>query len=209
MTASMLLQALRDGQAVIVATDTVYGLAARPGSQGHAEIFELKGRPASQALPWLVGSADALDTLASDVPAYAYRLAEMFWPGALTLVVRASSAARELGGVADDGTIALRSPDAPELLALLAELEAPLACTSANAHGEPAPASLVDVPASMRALPGGDSLPEACRDGRASTIVDCTGAYPEILREGPIPEQVILDVAIFGATLSSHEQDGR
>lgn len=204
MTTSPLLRALRDGQAVIVATDTVYGLAARPGSQGHAGIFELKGRPVGQVLPWLVNGADTLDVLASDVPAYAYRLAEMFWPGALTLVVRASSAACELGGVADDGTIALRSPDAPELLALLAELDAPLACTSANAHGEPAPASLAHIPASMRALPGGEFLPEVCRDGRASTIVDCTDAYPKILREGPIPEQVILDVAIFGATLTIH-----
>ena len=205
MTAFTLSQALRDEQAVIVATDTVYGLAALPGSMGYASIFELKGRPADQVLPWLVHDADALDALADDAPVYARRLAQMFWPGALTLVLRASNAARELGDVADDGTIALRSPDAPELLALLAELDAPLACTSANVHGEPAPSRLADVPASMRELPGGDCLPGACHDGRASTIVDCTGPYPKILREGPIPEQVILDVAIFGATLNNYE----
>lgn len=205
MTAFTLSQALRDGQAVIVATDTVYGLAALPGSMGYASIFELKERPANQVLPWLVHDVHVLDVLADDVPAYARRLAQMFWPGALTLVLRASNAARELGDVADDGTIALRSPDAPELLALLAELDAPLACTSANVHGEPAPSRLADVPASMRELPGGDCLPGACHDGRASTIVDCTGPYPKILREGPIPEQVILDVAIFGATLNNYE----
>lgn len=205
MTAFTLSQALRDGQAVIVATDTVYGLAALPGSMGYASIFELKERPANQVLPWLVHDVHVLDVLADDVPAYARRLAQMFWPGALTLVLRASNAARELGDVADDGTIALRSPDAPELLALLAELDAPLACTSANVHGEPAPSRLADVPASMRELPGGDCLPGACHDGRASTIVDCTGPYPKILREGPIPEQVILDVAIFGATLNDYE----
>lgn len=205
MTAFTLSQTLRDGQAVIVATDTVYGLAALPGSMGYASIFELKERPADQVLPWLVHDVDALDALADDAPVYARRLAQMFWPGALTLVVRASSTARELGDVADDGTIALRSPDAPELLALLAELGAPLACTSANVHGESAPSRLADVPASMHALPGGDCLPGACHDGRASTIVDCTGPYPKILREGPIPEQVILDVAIFGATLNNYE----
>ncbi len=205
MTASTLSRALRDGQAVIVATDTVYGLAARPGSAGYAHIFELKDRPMSQVLPWLVSGADALDMLAIDVPAYACRLAQMFWPGALTLVLRASDAACELGGVAADGTIALRCPDDAGLLALLAELDAPLACTSANVHGEPAPSRLADVPASMRELPGGDSLLEVCCVGRASTIVDCTGPYPKIQREGPIPEQVLLDVAAFGATLTSHE----
>lgn len=205
MTASTLSQALRDGQAVIVATDTVYGLAALPGSMGYASIFELKERPADQVLPWLVHDADVLDALADDAPVYARRLAQMFWPGALTLVLRASRLACELGGVAADGTIALRCPDDAGLLALLAELDAPLACTSANVHGEPAPSRLADVPASMRELPGGDSLLEVCCVGRASTIVDCTGPYPKMLREGPIPEQVILDVAIFGATLTSHE----
>lgn len=199
------LEALRDGKAVIVATDTVYGLAALPGSAGYASIFELKERPADQVLPWLVHGVDVFDALADDVPAYVRRLAQMFWPGALTLVLRASRLACELGGVAADGTIALRCPDDAGLLALLDELGGPLACTSANVHGESAPASLADVPASMRRLPGGDSLPEACHDGRASTIVDCTGPYPKILREGPIPEQVLLDVAAFGATLTSHE----
>ena len=204
MTAS-LAQVLRDGQAVIIATDTVYGLAACPGSAGHAHIFELKQRPTSQVLPWLVAGARALDTLAVDVPAYAHRLARMFWPGALTLVVRASDAACDLGGVAVDKTIALRCPDDANLLFLLGELEGPLACTSANAHGDDAPSCASDLPANMRELPGGEQLRETCPGGQASTIVDCTGTYPKILREGPIPEQVILDVAMFGATLSSHE----
>ena len=202
---TVLAQALRDGQVVIVATDTVYGLAALPGSAGHARIFELKQRPSSQTLPWLVSGVGALDELAVDVPAYARRLAQMFWPGALTLVVRASDEACDRGGVATDRTIALRCPDAADLLALLGGLDSPLACTSANIHGEPSPAKLEDVPTSMRELPGGDLLGGESLTGRASTIVDCTGAYPKILREGPIPEQVLLDVAAFGATLTSHE----
>lgn len=74
------LEALRDGMAAIVATDTVYGLAALPGSTGYASIFELKKRPADQVLPWLVHDVDVLDALADDVPAYACRLAQMFWP---------------------------------------------------------------------------------------------------------------------------------
>ena len=199
------LEALRDGLAAIVATDTVYGLAALPGSTGYASIFELKKRPADQVLPWLVHDVDVLDVLVDDVPAYARRLAQMFWPGALTLVLHASKTAYELGGIAADGTIALRCPDDAGLLALLDELGGPLACTSANVHGEPAPASLADVPASMRVLPGGTALAETCPGACASSIVDCTGPYPKILREGPIPEQVLLDVAAFGATLTSHK----
>lgn len=205
MTAPTLADALRGGQVAIVATDTVYGLAALPGLAGHARIFELKERPSDQVLPWLVRDDVALDTLVDDAPAYARRLAQMFWPGALTLVLRASGTARELGDVAPDGTIALRCPDDAGLLALLAELDAPLACTSANLHGDPAPTRLQDVPASMRALAGGATLAEACPGAGASSIVDCTGACPKILREGPIPEQVLLDVAVFGATLTSHD----
>lgn len=204
MTAS-LARALRDGQAVIVATDTVYGLAARPGTMGYARIFELKDRPLSQALPWLVKDADALDVFAIDVPDYARRLAHMFWPGALTLVLRASDAACELDGIAADRTLALRCPDDAALLALLGALESPLACTSANVHGAATPFRADDLPVDMLGLPGAEQLRETCPGGRASTIVDCTGAYPKILREGPIPEQVILDVAMFGATLTSHE----
>lgn len=200
-----LLDTLRDGQVAIVATDTVYGLTALPASAGYARIFELKGRSADQVLPWLVSGSGGLDVLAFDAPVYARRLADMFWPGPLTLVLRASTAACDSGCAASDGTIALRCPDDAGLLALLDELDSPLACTSANIHGEPAPFVLDDVPAAMRALSGGELLPEACRGGCASTIVDCTGPYPRILREGPIPEQVMLDVAAFGATLTSHE----
>ena len=205
MTGSLLADALRDGQVAIIATDTVYGLAALPGSTGYESIFGFKGRPIDQVLPWLVHDAGALDVLADGAPAYARRLAQMFWPGALTLVLHASKAACELGDVAADGTIALRCPDDAGLLVLLDELDGPLACTSANVHGEPAPTCLVDISIPMRALPGGELLPEACRGDCASTIVDCTGPYPKILREGPIPEQVLLDVAVFGATLTSHE----
>lgn len=202
---SELSRALASGHAAIVATDTVYGLAARPGTSGYSAIFDLKGRPMGQVLPWLVHDDASLDMLATDVPGYARRLARMFWPGPLTLVLRASDAARALGEVAADGTVALRSPDDASLLALLEELDGPLACTSANLHGQPAARRCAELPAAMLELPGGTMLPETCGAGRASTIVDCTGGYPSVLREGPIPGQVLLDVACFGATLSNHD----
>ena len=194
-------EALERGQVAVFATDTVYGLAALPASAGYERIFDLKGRPRGQALPWIVADTSALDTFGRDVPDYAYKLASMFWPGALTLVIQACDEARQWGQPAADGTLALRCPDSDDLRAILRELGGPLACTSANAHGEPAACQVEEIPEEMRALPGGSALPEACAGGLASTIGDCTGRFPKILREGPIPAQVVLDVAVYGATL--------
>lgn len=196
------LSALKRGEAVLVATDTVYGLGALPGTRGYESIFQLKDRPRQQALPWLVASEAALERYGIDVPDHARRLAAMFWPGALTLVVRASEEALALGGATADSTIALRCPDDAELLALLEALDGPLACTSVNVHGEPSAQRRDDVPQSMRVLAGFDDLEDLSGPQLASTIVDCTGPYPKILRDGPIPEQVVLDVAAFGAILT-------
>lgn len=198
---SDLFDVLSSGGVAILSTDTVYGLAALPGSKGCDEIFALKQRPRTQSLAWLVSDVSELATYADEPKEYALRLAETFWPGALTLVVRASDAAKGLGGVADDGTLALRCPDRRELLGLLERLESPLACTSANEHGQPNAVQPCQLPACMRELPGASALDALAVDTCASSVVDCTGVYPRILREGPIPTQVILDVAIYGATL--------
>lgn len=197
--------ALAAGDAAIVCTDTVYGLAAVPGSAGEARIFELKQRPSSQPLPWLVGSGNALLRYGRDVPAYALTLARTFWPGPLTLVVAASGEAFSHGALAADGTLALRCPDEPALLALLARLDCPLACTSANVHGAPAPAAKAQLEPAFAQLAGYDELPEACAGGRPSSIVDCTGELPVLLREGPVPFSVVLDCALFGVTLADED----
>lgn len=202
--------ALAAGEVAIVPTDTVYGLAALPGSDGYEKIFALKRRPAAQALPWLVSGADALDTYAADANPAARRLAGRFWPGALTIVVRASERARELGPVASDGTVALRCPDEPTCLNLLEQLGMPLCCTSANLHGAPATSRRVLLDPSFAGVAGFAELPDCCRGGRASTIVDCTGDIPQILREGPIPRQLVLEAAGIDATLEdASEKDER
>ena len=186
------LESLRVGECVLLATDTVYGLAAMPSTLGYMRIFELKRRDAQQVLPWLVGSVGDLDRYGEDVPVYARKLAEAFWPGGLTLVVRASSEARALGSVADDGTVALRMPDEPFALKLLGELSAPVACTSANLHGLPAPQHLADVDPSMRELACDAGIPSSCKGGTASTIVDCTQpASPRIIRHGALSDEAI------------------
>ncbi len=196
------LDALKNGEVVLVATDTVYGLAALPGSKGHNDIFALKDRPTSQVLPWLVADEADLELYARDLPVYAHNLVKMFWPGALTLVVRASDAACERAEPAQDGTVALRCPDAPALLELMKELDSPLVCTSANKHGMPAATTPHELHADMKGLPGYNELIAMEGAGSASTIVDCTGDIPKILRRGPISEQLIYDIAFYGATLA-------
>lgn len=190
------LTALRQGRCLLVSTDTVYGLAALPGSEGCEEIYRLKHRPAGQPLPWLVEGTLALDELTCDVPAYAHRLANMLWPGGLTLVLRASKAALALGGAAPDGTVALRMPDDPRCRQLLRALDSPLACTSANIHGCPAPVELSQIDPSLAPYIDPQAAP-SCPGGAASTIVDCTGQLPRVVREGRIPASMVLGVALF------------
>ena len=198
MTGDTGLEALRRGRCLLMATDTVYGLAALPGSPGYEQIFALKRRPATQVLPWLVSGPAALDELACEVPAYARRLAGMLWPGGLTLVLRASDAARELGGIAADDSVALRMPDDARCLQLLRALASPLACTSANLHGSPAPVQASQIDPSL--APYLDQLAApACPGGLSSTIVDCTGPLPRVLREGCVAAQVVLAVALLDA----------
>ena len=183
---SGVLEVLAAGQVAIIATDTVYGLAALPASSGYERIFQLKQRPAGQVLPWLVSGSQALDEYARDLPPYVSALAAAFWPGALTLVVPASQAACALGGVAEDGTIALRCPASGGCRSLVDALGLPLACTSANVHGQPAASNLEALDPSFACLPGYAELPASCPGGLASTIVDCRARAPRLLREGPI-----------------------
>lgn len=180
------LEALAGGETAIIATDTVYGLAALPASRGYERIFQLKDRPQGQVLPWLVSGPHALDEYACDVPPYVSALAGTFWPGALTLVVRASASACALGGVAADGTVALRCPASGGCRALVDALGLPLGCTSANVHGQPAASNLEALDPSFACLPGYAELPASCPGGLASTIVDCRARMPRLLREGPI-----------------------
>ncbi len=193
--------ALKAGDVALVCTDTVYGLAAVPGSPGYECIFELKNRPHDQVLPWLVDGPEALDVYGRDVPEYARRLARAFWPGACTLIVCASDAAKRLGCVAADGTVALRCPDDAFCQELLTELGMPVACTSANVHGQPACGRKEELPKMFAELPGFSEAAEACSGGSASTIIACTSSAPRLVRSGPIPLSLALEVCGLGGTL--------
>lgn len=176
---------LRAGGVVVLPTDTVYGIAANAfDKRATAAIFAAKQRPRSLPLPVLVSRPRQAWALCRDVPAYAAELAAAFWPGGLTLVLPATDGLDwDLG--ADDGTIALRLPAHADLVELL-EKVGPLACTSANRTGEPTPPTAAEIrdvlgDAVGLYLDGGPASAD-----RGSTIVDCTGIQPRIIREGPI-----------------------
>lgn len=182
--------AARRGALVVFPTDTVYGLGTRPDEPAATErIFQAKQRPPGLALPILVASARAAETVAI-FDARARRLAAGCWPGALTLVLprAAESAAWDLGG--DGGTVAVRMPHHPLALAVLAA-SGPLAVTSANRSGEP-PATTCD---ELAAAFAGRVEFYLCQEeplvGVASTVVDLAHGPAVILREGSIGRDVL------------------
>ena len=129
---------VRRGAVVAIPTDTLYALAADPVNLAAVEeIFRVKGRPDERALPILVNSLDQAMLLAREVPRNFLRLAEEFWPGALTLVVDASHRL-PLKVTANTGRIALRWPRSEVVARLIEEFDGPLTGTSANLSGSEA-----------------------------------------------------------------------
>ena len=179
---------LRSGGLCAVPTETVYGLAANAlDAAAVDQIYAVKGRPEQKALSVLVPGPEALDTYCENLPRGAYALAERFWPGPLTLVLL--SRKREAAAVRAGGeTLGLRCPDHPLTLALLRELDFPLAAPSANPSGAESPKTAGQV------LDYFDGRIEAvldggpCGIGRESTILDMSSRPYRILRQGALPE---------------------
>jgi L-threonylcarbamoyladenylate synthase len=177
--------AVHRGELVVLPTDTVYGVGADAFSAAAvAGLLAAKGRGRDLPVPVLVDSAQLLAGLAATVPAAADRLAEAFWPGPLTIVVRQSPhLAWDLGETR--GTVAVRMPAHPLALELLAST-GPLAVSSANRTGEPPAQTATDARAQL-----GDSVAVYLDAGPTpgavpSTIVDLTDERPRLLRLGTI-----------------------
>jgi release factor glutamine methyltransferase len=186
---------LRGGGIVVFPTETVYGIgAAATSCFGPQEIIDIKARAANKPLPWLVEGEEALETYGVDVPDYAHRLARKFWPGPLSLVVKASDkVSRDYTD--ERGTVALRSPDHELVQELIRASGGPIITTSANTSGKPAPGSFDELEERIIAsadltLDGGETV-----HGVASTVVDCTGTEPSVLREGAVPADDVAAVA--------------
>jgi L-threonylcarbamoyladenylate synthase len=183
------LEVLRDGGLVVFPTDTVYGVAGDAFSAASIErLFEAKGRDSAKAIAVLIGEVGQLAQVTATVSPAARKLAERFWPGALTLVVGKHPALPE--NISPQPTIGVRLPDHPFARALL-RAAGPLAATSANLSGRP---SATDAQAALQQLGGRVELlldGGATPGGVPSTVVDCTAAEPAVLRLGPISEAQI------------------
>ncbi len=176
------------GRVVGIPTDTFYGLAADPFNLAAVEqIYRVKGRPETRALPLLVDSLEQAVLLAKDLPPTFLKLAKKFWPGALTLLVDASNRI-PLKVTANTGRVALRWPNSPVACTLIDLLNSPITGTSANLSGFPACSSAEQLIKQM-----GDRLPLVLDAGEtgavlASTIVELHGDQWRVLREGTVTE---------------------
>lgn len=183
---SRAVEVLRGGGIVAFPTDTVYGIGAHGMlPQAVERLYAVKERPHDKAIPLLLPGFEALPAVVAGVPEAARALAGRFWPGALTIVLRRSPNVPD-AVTAGGETVAVRMPDHALTLALLRALAAPLAATSANLSGEPAPDTAEGVLAQLEGridliLDGG-----RCPGGVASTVVDLTVDPPEVLRAGEI-----------------------
>jgi len=178
---------LRAGGVMVFPTDTFYGLGANALSAAAVEkIYTLKGRPRSKALSVVVADLDQAKSVVSDPPPVLDELAAEFWPGPLTLTLKARPVfPPDLLG--PGGTIALRVPAVPWLRGLLRAAGFPVTATSANVSGE---GELDDFEAVRRVFEGRvDLLVDGGRTpgGASSTIVDLSGESPRLVREGIVP----------------------
>ena len=182
---------IRRGQVVGIPTDTFYGLAADPFNLAAVEqIYRVKGRPESRALPILVRSLEQAVDMVADIPEGLIRLTEKFWPGALTIVVEASRRL-PLKVTGNTGRVALRMPNAPVVWALIQAFGGPITGTSANLSGQPSSTN-----AELLAAQLGDRLPLILDGGEtgavlASTILDLRDSGWRIIREGRVTEAEI------------------
>jgi L-threonylcarbamoyladenylate synthase len=181
-------QALRAGELVGIPTETVYGLAADADNEAAvAQIFAAKGRPTDHPLIVHVASSAQVARYAAQVPDFAQRLIDAFWPGPLTLILprRPGVAAAAAGG---QDSIGLRCPSHPVAQALLRACGLGLAAPSANRFGRVSPTTAAHVQAelgtALLVLDGGP-----CPVGIESTLVDCTRGAPVVLRPGQITRE--------------------
>lgn len=181
---SRALEVLKGGGLVAFPTDTVYGVGALAFDAIAVEsIYSAKNRPIEKAIPILLGGPEDLDKVTTDIPPIAAKLAARFWPGALTLVVSKHPKLPDV--ISSAPTIGVRVPDHP-VARLLLRAAGPMAVTSANISGEASPQTAEEVNRQLNGripliLNGGESP-----GGVPSTVVNCLGTEPVILREGPV-----------------------
>lgn len=185
---------IKNGGLVAIPTETVYGLGASALSdEAVARIFAVKGRPQDNPLIIHVHGAEALEKWCREVPETALLLANKFWPGPLTMVLRKQPSVPERVTAGMD-TVAVRCPDHPATLRLIELAGVPIAAPSANISGKPSPTSAEhvrhDIDGMVEAIVDGGE----CRVGLESTIIDMSVSPPRLLRPGGVSLEQLREV---------------
>jgi L-threonylcarbamoyladenylate synthase len=200
--------ALKAGHLVAFPTETVYGLGADARNpEAVKRIYEVKGRPPGHPLIVHISSINQLDKWAVEIPEFAVQLARKFWPGPMTLILKKSNIVGDFITGGQD-TVGLRVPSDPIALALITEFEkisnSAIAAPSANRFGQVSPTSSSDVQEELGKFLGADDQildGGISKIGLESTIVDCTGIEPLILRPGAVTKSEIEEA--LGIVLST------
>jgi L-threonylcarbamoyladenylate synthase len=205
-------KALIDGHLVAFPTETVYGLGAdATNEKAVSRIYSVKGRPVGHPLIVHISSINKLEDWATDIPDYAIKLAREFWPGPMTLILPRTDLAKDYitGG---QNNVGLRVPAQPIALALLKKFEEMggkgVAAPSANRFGAVSPTTAEDVSDELGEYFASDDLVldgGQCLVGIESTIIDCTGLQPKVLRPGAITKEMIEHVLEKKAEITEGE----
>lgn len=187
---------LRSGELVAVPTETVYGLAGNGLDISAVEkIYDVKGRPAVKPLSLMVHGPESIDRCCVDVPHAAFALVKRFWPGPLTIVMKAADCVPEIVRAGGE-TVALRCPDHPATLTMLKLAGFPFAAPSANPSGCPSPKTAEEVlgyfDGRIAAVVDGGR----CDIGTESTIVDLSSVPFAVLRKGALSEADLWDALV-------------
>lgn len=180
--------ALLNGEPVVFPTDTVYGVGVAACAAGSPEsLYAVKERAREKPIAWLVSSTDALERFGASVPDSAKMLAHAYWPGPLTIIVNAGEAVPP-SFCSQTGTIGLRMPDNSVALRLVEAVGGAVATTSANIAGEEAPCRFEDLDPLIcsRVSAVLADVDDEGKSGIASTVVDCTGDRPVVVRAGDV-----------------------
>ncbi len=197
---------LRNGGLVGLPTETVYGLGANGLDETAVRaIFTAKGRPQDNPLILHIPSADWLERFCCEIPDTAYALAERFWPGPLTMILKRREMVPNVttGGL---DTVGMRCPDHAVTLAIIEAAGVPIATPSGNISGRPSPTCARHMVADMEGRIAGIVDGGACGVGVESTIVDLTVTPPRLLRPGGLPleelEAVLGEISVDKAVLA-------
>ena len=184
---------IKDGGLVAIPTETVYGLAANAlDGKAISKIFKAKGRPMDNPLIVHVSSIDEIYSLVEDFPEKARKLAQKFWPGPLTIILKKSNIIPDEVSAGLD-TVAIRLPDSMVTRALIKESNVPLAAPSANISGSPSPTNAKHVLDDLNGKIDAVLDDGPCRVGVESTVISLVSDIPKLLRPGGITAEELRD----------------